>query len=210
MNRTEFEIFCNPPVKENKQVFAGQLANKTPRTLLYGYDCDRNTLHVYFDGTRFVTLWYTPRLFIYADFGDVLLLESTIVIPNKRLYPETCDFELCKLIRDQGVHLPFTTYNSDREGRQFYGLLFDEIKALPREIIEYFHDPNGVMGGKPGAWRARLKSDPTIHDAGRDSEEAIAALLRLLVTFGKSGERKSYCTERRADEPDYSILAGLR
>ncbi|WP_316207486.1 hypothetical protein [Bradyrhizobium sp. SZCCHNR3118] len=49
---------------------------------------------------------------------------ASSLVPNKRLYPEACDFDFCMKLAALGVHLPFTTYGSlgDLSGRgQFIG-----------------------------------------------------------------------------------------
>lgn len=40
---------------------------------------------------------------------------------NKRVYPEASDYEFCKKLLDIGVYIPFTTFDENREEKQFYG-----------------------------------------------------------------------------------------
>ena len=32
-------------------------------------------------------------------------------VPDKRLYPEKCDYHFCKLLKEKGIDLPFTTFS---------------------------------------------------------------------------------------------------
>lgn len=82
------------------------------RTLLYGYDCDRRTWHIYQkDGEihRAIYITHNPKPEAY-DHGPELDVE--ILVPNKRLYPEACDFEFCKKLKQLGAWLSFTTFGT--------------------------------------------------------------------------------------------------
>jgi hypothetical protein len=112
--------------KEAKRVISpDDLENKSDRTLLYGYTCDRDTWHVYIKDEVIHTTWYDARedeitIFELPSKGYI---SNYVYIPNKRLYPECCDYEFCALLKEKGMDLPFTTWNNDREVKQFYGLI---------------------------------------------------------------------------------------
>ena len=100
------------------------LANKAPRTLLYGYNTDRSTFHVYIDPTDGLihVLTYVSAGRIGDERHFVLrhtkgttggVSRSEDYVPNKRLYPESCDLEFCRLLRDADVSLPFTTFDAN-------------------------------------------------------------------------------------------------
>ena len=36
-------------------------------------------------------------------------------------YTERCDYEICKLLKDKGIHLPFTKYDEEIVVKQYYG-----------------------------------------------------------------------------------------
>lgn len=88
---------------------AKDLQNKTPRTLLYGYTVDRDTWHVYINYEGHI------KTVKYAGLaGEVEQIHPRCnkqYVPNKRLYPAKCDYEFCKLLKEAGVHLPFTTFD---------------------------------------------------------------------------------------------------
>lgn len=94
------------------------LKDKSERTLLYGYTTDRTTWHVYLLDGRITLAVYKYNEAPTCIDNDTWV-PSTLV-PNKRLYPECCDFEFCCLLKSRGVYLPFTTWQ-DREPKQFYG-----------------------------------------------------------------------------------------
>ena len=103
-----------------QKVSTSELTNKDDRTLLFGYDADRNTHHVYLqDGELHICLYNNREECIYHRSGDFLPLEG--ITPNKRLYPEACDLEFCALLQQKGVPLPFTVFDESRQEQQFHG-----------------------------------------------------------------------------------------
>jgi hypothetical protein len=96
------------------------------RTLLYGYDTDRRTWHVYQMGG-----WLTRVIYIGSNPEpektlSAERLDARYLVPNKRLYPEACDYFFCRLLKSIEINLPFTTYGSLKrpEGSMFFGRTF--------------------------------------------------------------------------------------
>ena len=87
------------------------LNNKEDRTLLYGYTTERDTWHVYIKDREIHTVWYGNGDLITPI--KVNVTRNSDYIPNKRLYPDRCDYEFCKLLIDQGEYLSFTLYPSN-------------------------------------------------------------------------------------------------
>jgi len=127
MNKEQYEQFQNEDA-DLHVVSLDDLADKNPRTLLYGYDVDRSTFHVYIDPVDgdIHVLKYVTTGPIAAE--QVLVLKHTNgisggvssnddFVPSKRLYPESCDMEFCQLLRRQGVSLPFTTFSDSGPAR---------------------------------------------------------------------------------------------
>lgn len=134
MDKTQMAVLRDTEAKTDtvKYIHARDFSSEVgpAKTLLYGYDCDRNTWHVYQDpyGSIF--------LYVYRDMGrelapngrridPVQLRDITLaginsldeLIPNKRLYPQYCDFKFCQYLKDQGLgRLPFTTWEEPRTG----------------------------------------------------------------------------------------------
>ena len=114
MNREQYNNLENNPQTINVSV----LQDQSDRTLLWGYTLDRLSFHVYIlDGVlyRYVYDIYGKGHSIH---GDIPVAE---LVPNKRLYPEACDYEFCSLLKRYGVNLPFTNFNDDRREEQYYG-----------------------------------------------------------------------------------------
>lgn len=123
---------------------AESLTNKTPRTLLLGYTCDRESWHVY--------LGEDQKIHLVVYNSSLLLRHQTTfgrdedLIPNKRLIPDACDFEACEKLTRLDVSLPFTTWD-DREddSRAFKGKVYEELKHLEavylpgHELAERFY-----------------------------------------------------------------------
>jgi len=85
------------------------------KTLLYGYDCDRNTWHVFQDSDGSIKLYVYRILDTVKEIKAINVTTDGIyalseLIPNKRLYPQYCDYEFCEFLKGKGVHLPFTTF----------------------------------------------------------------------------------------------------
>jgi hypothetical protein len=64
-----------------------------------------------------------------------------------------------------------------------------------KPVIEVYADPSGVYGGKNGCWRARLATQPALHDAGDTIDHAVSNLLLNLPRFDRSGELAHYKIE---------------
>lgn len=116
----------------------------TTRTLLYGYDAynadlSTQTFHVFQHEGKLHQVRYKPVAFdkgkvveataVSHQVGDTLPVED--MVPTKRLYPEMCDFEFCKMLIEKGMTLPFTNFNHERRLETTEGLAgFADIPEL--------------------------------------------------------------------------------
>lgn len=103
-----------------------ELENKTPRTLLFGYDVNRVTYHVYLYAGSICWFVYKESTGL-ERFAEGITMPAASLIPDKRLYPNRCDFEFCKLLRSKGLNLCFTTYDENIEKTRYYGRRMDEV-----------------------------------------------------------------------------------
>lgn len=100
------------------------LRNKSERTLLFGYTCERETFHVYIrDGRIYVVMYEgwndnpTPK--------EVTVKTDEDYVPDKRVYPTRSDYEFCRLLRMRDVYISFTSQDQDElkrpliEGKYF-------------------------------------------------------------------------------------------
>ena len=113
------------------------------RTLLVGYNADRRSMHVYQkDGLIHVLVYSDIEILkdnplnqngrgsVIDSYLSKSEIETALLIPNKRLYPDFCDFAFCKRLKDLGVNLPFTTHR---------GLEFSSLNTpFVRPIFEEF------------------------------------------------------------------------
>jgi len=118
MNKEQFDKLKGIEKAKEQVITIDDLINKTNRTLLYGYTCERDTWHVYIKDNKIFAVIYkygeSPK--------EMNIFSNYCYIPDKRLYPETCDYEFCKLLKDKEIDLPFTTWQ-DRPEKQYYGEL---------------------------------------------------------------------------------------
>jgi len=119
MLNVEYNILCSLTGMPDVPVSASYLNNKFDRTLLYGYTCDRYTWHVYLKEGEIHTVMYMDK----KDIQEIQVTSNKGYIPDKRLYPERCDFEFCSLLKSLGCSLPFTIWKElpSNQRRQFYG-----------------------------------------------------------------------------------------
>lgn len=113
-------------VLAKKTVSSNDLADLTPRTLVYGYDVDRSTRHVYIDeqGLIHAVVYDYDKLLKSHAFGAVPMEACR---PSKRAYPEKTDYEFAKLLAAADTELCFTTFDDSVAVKDFYGLKKEEL-----------------------------------------------------------------------------------
>lgn len=106
-----------------RMINADDLQDKSDRTLIYGYTCERSTFHTYLKNGEITVLIYSYN----ADKPEIVTVTSNNdYVPDKRLYPARCDFEFCKLLKENGIHYTFTTWEDYPEEKQFYGKILED------------------------------------------------------------------------------------
>lgn len=127
MRLEEYEALQQGLVK--KTVSSNDLANLTPRTLVYGYDVDRSTRHVYLDekGLIHAVVYDHDKLLKLHAFGAVPI---EVCRPSKRAYPERTDYEFAKLLATADNELCFTTFDDSVSDKNFYGLKKEELATF--------------------------------------------------------------------------------
>lgn len=109
MNADQLEHLNNT----KKKVTSVSALDGTTKTLLYGYTTDRDTHHVYQEAGELHLLVYNrDQQLLDHRHGHDLPIDG--ITPNKRLYPESCDFDFCLQLKELGVNLPFTNYDPER------------------------------------------------------------------------------------------------
>lgn len=125
----EFEIIKAGYNPQAARMSAKLLENKTPRTLAYGFTTDRKTFHAYLAEAGNVVRVIYDHDGLLVDIkteADGLLM--TECVPNKRMYPERCDFEFCQLLMARQVYLPFTMYKMLAQ-EPWYGLKLEDLNT---------------------------------------------------------------------------------
>jgi hypothetical protein len=60
---------------------------------------------------------------------QIIVKSNYDYVPDKRLYPERCEYHFCRMLKEKGVHLPFTTWNDDVDGNcKYYGFTLEDIE----------------------------------------------------------------------------------
>jgi hypothetical protein len=126
------------------------LVDRTARTLLFGYTVERHTWHVYLDADGILyrvvyqeTTSGTPLLIEASAGSSAGCSRNDEYVPNKRLYPESCDLEFCRLLTAKGVSLPFTSHNPAAHAqrlekhRGFAGRLLEELSEHEAQYLEF-------------------------------------------------------------------------
>lgn len=120
MNRDQFAALSS--VGEPKPTIAVWEIEGPDRTLLYGYDVDRSTFHVYLkDGEihRLLQIGHNGRIRHSSSTAHL----AVDLVPDKRAYPAKTDYLFAKLCAERGVPITFTTFEDIPENkiRQFWG-----------------------------------------------------------------------------------------
>lgn len=126
MDFAQFESLTRVEIKTPGVSFAEcqdwfKLTAQDAFTLLYGYDVDRNTWHVYVKDGKIhrhiyrdqwdeATLSYRTRT-LAGSSGQEEWKDASLLVPSKRLYPERCHYLFCALLKAKGIYLTFTTFN---------------------------------------------------------------------------------------------------
>lgn len=125
----EFEIIKAGYNPQAARMYAKMLENNTPRTLAYGFTTDRETFHAYLaeDGNVVRVIYDHDGLLvdIKTEVDGLLMTEC---VPNKRMYPERCDFEFCQLLMARQVYLPFTMYKMLAQ-ETWYGKKLEDLNT---------------------------------------------------------------------------------
>lgn len=113
------------------------------RTLLYGYTCERETFHVYVKDQKIYVIVYKidyplshekeHGIFMRGDPRPINMRQIEVksncdYIPDKRLYPERCDYHFCRALKERGIELPFTSWGEEIKPNEmgYYGFILED------------------------------------------------------------------------------------
>lgn len=132
MNQDEFEKI--EQLKLHRPAAMGaDLKSQVDRTLIYGYNIQRQTFHVYLKAGVIHKVTYletsqSATLLEHKIESEISSDES--YAPDKRAYPERCDFEFCSLLTSHGAQISFTNFEGDRAraGGAYFGLTLEDLE----------------------------------------------------------------------------------
>ena len=118
-------------------VSAEQFAAGGDRTLIYGYDVDRNTFHVYLKDGMLHRFVYRPSVQPRWPFAHVALhsMHGVDMVPNKRIYWEFSDFEAIRTLARLNISMSFigsgATPEDITERTPWAGAVYDHERHIP-------------------------------------------------------------------------------
>lgn len=119
---------------------ANELADQSDRTLIYGYTVGRETFHLYLENGTFNRVIYDGDKVFLAGETELDTIELMQCVPDKRVYPERCDFEFCRILKSRDVSIPFTTFDPNVEARAFYGEKSEALDRTPPALLRFTGD----------------------------------------------------------------------
>jgi hypothetical protein len=126
MNKIEFDILHETPQSDSDILKGSDLKNQKCRSLVYGYDLERNTFHTYLKGGRIYRVLYDYPNQLLEYESESSIANNKLYVPNKRIYPFCSDAEFCMMLKKRGVYLSFTTYQ-EREEQDYYGYTYEDL-----------------------------------------------------------------------------------
>lgn len=121
MTEEEFSLICTPkPIHTSLRVSDVIRDVRPDRTLLYGYDMSRKTIHLYVKGG---VVWLRK----YNIAGENMQIWKNPSIDQclegqKRFYPECCDFGFAAALRTARKLVSYTIWQ-EREKKTYYGMV---------------------------------------------------------------------------------------
>lgn len=103
MNQEEFQSLSD--LSTDERVITGDDLTGPSRVLIYGYTVDRDTFVTRYDeNSNTITVTIRPGKYDEASYSPTM---NEGFVPNKRCYPDRCDYEFCKLLIERGVYVSF-------------------------------------------------------------------------------------------------------
>lgn len=120
MDKSQFDRLAEK--EEETTIRPGELKDQSDRLLVDGYDTDRQTYQLYLEDGQFVLRFYGYEDIDLAPVAwrtvDGEAVEVTRLYPNKRIYPETTDFEFVRLLLRRGGTPSLTPWDQARYDRK--------------------------------------------------------------------------------------------
>ena len=103
------------------------------KTLLYGYTCEKETFHVYIKDKQIYVVVYNTECLngkpVPKNMRQIKVKVNQDYVPDKRLYPERCDYNFCVLLKEKGIDLPFTAFSEGFNwDSPYYGFTLEDAE----------------------------------------------------------------------------------
>jgi hypothetical protein len=116
-----------------ERLSAKMLHNRRRRTLIWGYDTERHSFHVYIgNDDKLHIVSYTSEGYLLSHKTEDAASPQEYV-PNKRVYPAACDVQFCRLLVGADVRIPYTTFEA-RPEQDFHGKQLEELIVIPADF----------------------------------------------------------------------------
>lgn len=128
MKKNQFDELKNSETTKDSVISVNDLSCDKDRTLIYGYTCERETFHVYIKNKEIhVVIYKTDYEQNKAkNMREMSVTSNWSYVPDKRLYPERCDYDFCQLLIRKNISLPFTSWDEQEKSfvtEGFYGYI---------------------------------------------------------------------------------------
>jgi hypothetical protein len=149
MNQKQLEILTRSP-----KIKISELENISDRTLLFGtFPMADGTVgyHLYIEQEMFHFTAYLVKSklayelscqpgeplksFKYRD--EITFNQFLRSTKFQTFHPECCDYEFCTLLKSKGIKLDFfDEFDKDRPTKKYYGILFNDLKKVKKDVKE--------------------------------------------------------------------------
>lgn len=134
MTKDELELLKNE-IDVSPMVNISELPAGYEGTLVYGYDCDRNTVHVYVKAGQIHAVTYNSAGEIVSHvFGEEVYTGTCK--PSKRAYRQNTQYFFASLMAKKGYDLSITEGNENEESLPFGAFLERAELAENLTVVE--------------------------------------------------------------------------
>lgn len=103
----------------------------TNRTLLYGYDGERNTHHVYLQDGLIHLHTYNFKKETLSHEARATWMTPEVLVPSKRTYPEPTAYDFAVELKKRGIYIAFANFDSTGQvtatGGEFHRPVWGEV-----------------------------------------------------------------------------------
>jgi len=124
VNLEEYNEFSRAPETYDPRISIEHFYGHDDGTLLYGYDVDRNSFHVFLkDGLIWLHRYYGWDAGNYREITREGKTSWDVedLLPNKRAYPQYTDRPFAEFVKSLGFSICHTTWSEPKREGPYYG-----------------------------------------------------------------------------------------